>query len=378
MSDWSRGGGWGQGGRRRGWPLPGESFQQTFKVTIQGEYHVQPGGVIRSPERDDWDEGTGFWLGVDGDGQPKFGLGEAGANELTWDGSTLTIAGEGSGLTNIDGDNIQTGTIDADKLNVSELSAITADMGSLTAGSIVIGSTNKLWLNDADDGALNIGGATKASAPFRVTAAGALTATNAQITGTITASAGSITGTLSMGASGIIIAGTGTLDTDLTGIAFNDELITAQVSGVTQWVLDENGVVIRIDADAATNDLLFYNNAEAADAARLQLTYDGTGNTHDLDLLCYGYDFSTTTKVRIAAVGAGSDLADLFLTDGTIYTTTADVGIGTDTPLSPLHLGLATEDLELVDAGSASATEQDWIEVEVGGTTGYIRVYASK
>jgi hypothetical protein len=128
----------------------------------------------------------------------------------------------------------------------------------------------------------------------------------------------------------------------------------------------------------ATNDLLFYNNAEEVDAARLQVAYDSGANEHQGDFLVYGVDFSTATIVRIAALAAGTDLADLFLTDGTIYTTTADVGIGTDTPLSPLHLGLATEDLEFVDAGSTGATEQDWIEVEVGGNQGYIRVYATK
>lgn len=37
-----------------------------------------------------------------------------------------------------------------------------------------------------------------------------------------------------------------------------------------------------------------------------------------------------------------------------------------------------TEDLEIIDAGSAGATQQDWIEVEVGGNVGYIRVYSSK
>ena len=40
--------------------------------------------------------------------------------------------------------------------------------------------------------------------------------------------------------------------------------------------------------------------------------------------------------------------------------------------------GLATEDLELIDAGSAGATQQDWVEITVGGNTGYIRVYASE
>ena len=40
--------------------------------------------------------------------------------------------------------------------------------------------------------------------------------------------------------------------------------------------------------------------------------------------------------------------------------------------------GLGTEDLELIDAGSAGATQQDWVEITVGGNTGYIRVYASE
>lgn len=47
-------------------------------------------------------------------------------------------------------------------------------------------------------------------------------------------------------------------------------------------------------------------------------------------------------------------------------------------PGSPLEIDLATEDLEIVDAGSTGATEQDWIEVQVGGVTGYIRVHATK
>lgn len=55
-----------------------------------------------------------------------------------------------------------------------------------------------------------------------------------------------------------------------------------------------------------------------------------------------------------------------------------NVGIGSTSPSSLLELGFATETLEFVDAGSASATEQDWIEVEVNGVVGYIRVYASK
>ena len=36
------------------------------------------------------------------------------------------------------------------------------------------------------------------------------------------------------------------------------------------------------------------------------------------------------------------------------------------------------QSIAAVDAGRAGATEQDWIEVTVGGNTGYIRVYAAK
>lgn len=43
-----------------------------------------------------------------------------------------------------------------------------------------------------------------------------------------------------------------------------------------------------------------------------------------------------------------------------------------------LMSNLSTEALKVVDAGSTSATEQDWIEVTVGGNTGYIRVFATK
>ena len=44
-----------------------------------------------------------------------------------------------------------------------------------------------------------------------------------------------------------------------------------------------------------------------------------------------------------------------------------------------LSWGLATEDLELIDAGSAAATQQAWIEVETDGSaTGYIHIFAAK
>ena len=83
-------------------------------------------------------------------GTPRFRIGNPAGNQLTWDGTTLTLTGNGSGLTSIAGGNITTGSITATqlasnsvtaaKINVTTLDAISANMGSITAGSMNIGS----------------------------------------------------------------------------------------------------------------------------------------------------------------------------------------------------------------------------------------------
>lgn len=75
--------------------------------------------------------------------------------------------------------NANTTQILGGRITTGSLAAICADLGTVTAGSIVVGSTNKLWLNDASDGVLAVGGSTKAAAPFHVSAAGHLDATDA-------------------------------------------------------------------------------------------------------------------------------------------------------------------------------------------------------
>jgi len=39
---------------------------------------------------------------------------------------------------------------------------------------------------------------------------------------------------------------------------------------------------------------------------------------------------------------------------------------------------LSTEDLKLIDAGSAGATQQDWVEITVNDVQGYLRVFSTK
>jgi hypothetical protein len=83
------------------------------------------------------------FIQVDYDGQAnpicyftRFLLGEAtsGATQA----SAWSSAGGGAGLTVIDGDKITTGSISADKLNVANLAAVSANMGDLTSGTITL------------------------------------------------------------------------------------------------------------------------------------------------------------------------------------------------------------------------------------------------
>ena len=82
---------------------------------------------------------------------------------------------------------------------------------------------------------------------------------------------------------------------------------------------------------------------------------------------------------------------DFTVLAGDIKMTTGDVDLGlagriigtTHVNLAPtsgsgVSIDFDTKDLILKDSGSAGATEQDWIEVTVGGVTGYIRVFSTK
>lgn len=107
------------------------------------------------------------------------------------------IDGANIGALSIVAGNIAASTITAAKMSVAQLSAITADLGTITAGAIsgitiAIGSANNIF--KADSNGIYLGNATFASAPFRVTPAGALTATSATISGAITATSGAIGG----------------------------------------------------------------------------------------------------------------------------------------------------------------------------------------
>jgi len=81
----------------------------------------------------------------------------------------------------------------------------------------------------------------------------------------------------------------------------------------------------------------------------------------------------------IANTGGLANYQDATITAAANITinTSGQIGIG-KAPSYKLDIALATEDFSIEDAGSAAATEQDWIQVRVGGNVGYIRVFAAK
>jgi hypothetical protein len=203
-------------------------------------------------------------------------------------GEFVFITADQIAANTITANEIAANTITATEVNITTLSAITADMGSLTAGSIVIGTTNKIWLNDSSDGALNIGGSTKASAPFRVTAAGALTATNATITGTIAAT---------------------------TVIATDNFTATNPVfDGSVDVEAGQGGVRLSMNASSGAGRIQFFNSSGDQRGYMVATTNDFNIFANNADLLLQG-----NTDVTVTASGGDITLnhpsGDIILPD---------------------------------------------------------------
>ena len=130
-------------------------------------------GALFSGKTDFSNTVSGYRLGIDTDEIVKFYVGNS-TNYLNWNGSTLVIAGA---LT------ATSGTI----------GGLSIGSTTLTGGNTILDSSGKLTLGTSNDVAifssadamyrLWVGHATTASAPFSVTKAGAVTASNLTITG---------------------------------------------------------------------------------------------------------------------------------------------------------------------------------------------------
>jgi hypothetical protein len=235
-----------------------------FAETSRFSFRATPQGLV-------WADDEGLWMRNTA-GSAVLGA-YGGSATKSWAGITLgqsdIVIGDGS----------RGGYVkwDDSAATLSVLGTITATTGAiggwtLGANSLIAGSgANTVGLDSGGTNpAFYAGNATPLSAPFFVTKAGALTATNATISGEITASSGSITGFLTIGTSGGIYQGTGTSGSPTTGLKiWNDGgvgRIGGYNSGNLQWYASTSGY--------------FYSGSGTmrigSDDIRLQLgTYDG-------------------------------------------------------------------------------------------------------
>ena len=205
----------------------------------------------------DYDTGTGFFLG-DHNGTPKFSLGNSAANKVTWDGSTLTIVGT--------------------------ITATTGVIGGWTLGATYLEAGSGATLVRLDSGGVNpaisAGSATPGSAPFRVTQAGALTATSATITGAITATSGSFTGGVTVGTSGSFSSGQSAYDTG-TGFWFEYNGGTPRLSLGTSG---GNGLTWNGSGLAITGSVSLTNSAQTFTPTWTGFSSSPSGDLSYLDL----------------------------------------------------------------------------------------------
>ena len=226
---------------------------------------------------------------------------------------------------------------DVEFQNAKVSGEINATSGTLSS-SIAIGTGNSIF--KADSNGIYLGDATFASAPFRVSQAGALTASSATLTGNVTASSF----TLAQGA---------TLS-DLDGAIANTQQLMAQVTGV----IDANQHAIpsfwRITTDDAlapsntefsavagrnpkANDIVITTDTTATPDVTYGWTYSGSAwssitNFISGDLLVDGSvsaDQINANSVASAIITAGSIVVENDLSDGTTIISGSNILTGT-------------------------------------------------
>jgi hypothetical protein len=96
---------------------------------------------------------SGIWMGNDA-GTYKVRIGGAAGNRLQWDGTTLSISGNGSGVTSINGGNIQTGTVTATQIAASTITGDKIAANTITVGNLIAtGMGDNLIKNGTFEGA---------------------------------------------------------------------------------------------------------------------------------------------------------------------------------------------------------------------------------
>ena len=176
-------------------------------MSVNNGLSVGTGGYLKSGASA-YNSGTGFWMEYNS-GTPRLFIGNSAGNKMTWDGSTLSVSGSISATS---------GTIGGFTIDSSTISSTNVTIDS-TNEKIVLGSGNDVVIANALDSTYRIwvGNTSPASASFRVTKGGVLTASGATISGALTATSGSI--------GGFTIASSTISSTNLTIDSTNEKIV---------------------------------------------------------------------------------------------------------------------------------------------------------
>ncbi len=198
--------------------------------------------------------------------------------------------------------------------------------GALSGGTISIGSGNSIF--KADSNGIYLGNATFASAPFRVTPAGVLTATDANITGAITATSLTLSGTTipAAGVSGLAAVATSGNKSDVgLGSVQNLNAAGQATSGIESaitigsgGIAMSNGGYVRggqSDYNTGTGFFLGYSGAaykfSIGDASTKGITWDGTTLTIGGNAVIGASTIGTIASNANAALQPGANISSL-------------------------------------------------------------------
>ena len=276
----------------------------TASFIMQEDTYIKNEGVTA------YNNGTGYYLGWDETlATYVFFIGNSSANKLTWNGTTLSITGSITATT---------GTIGGWVIGTDSLTDAAGTVGMSSA--VTGGDDIRFWAGDA----------TPASAEFRVTEAGALTASNATITGSITATSGDI--------GGWVIT---------TGYLYNLQSGTPTSS-------PNDGVVLASGNEA----MIVYEDT----AKRLEVGYLSAG--------IYGLRVYATDGVTVIYETSDTQqrIAGWYFTDTVLRTGATDAASNVliDSANSLLRLGPTTGDYITIDGANRRIRSSDYVSGVAG------------
>lgn len=248
------------------------------------------------------------------------------ASVIPYGGPRPIVTGDNISAGSILAGNIAASTITSNEITGTTLSAIRANLGSITAGSIsVVNGLNTIGFTPTGTNAIFSG--TTGSPEFKVTPAGILTATGASITGAISAATIDIGGadasSFHVDINGNLWSGAATYDIATNPFAVSNAGVLRAVSGtIGGWTLDSTS----LSAVASGNTTTLSSGATAfasgpTGAPTTTITQTGllraVGLT-SLNIKSYTC-FETSTRFTNTGVAGGTT----FGTSGLTLTTTA-------------------------------------------------------